>query len=346
MSKPNRRRWSLSVSAFAGTTAAIVAISTPAAHAQTVADFYRGKTINVLIGVGAGGEYDLIGRLITKYLPRHLPGNPTAVAQNMTGASGLKMANFMYTQAPQDGTYIGIIQNTLIAAQAVGLPGVQFHAEKFNWLGAIAPVVETMAVWHTTGVTDIEGARKREIVAGSTARGAVTYGFPALMNEFVGTKFKIVSGYNGGNQINIAMERGEVEARNNSWSSWKTTKAQWLADKKIAVIAQAGPRAADLPAPSLEEQARTPDERRIIELVVSGTQFGRPFTITPGTPPERVKALRDAFQAVMTDKDFVAEAAKLNFDINPVSGEKLQAVAGKVVSTPKELAAKARHFLE
>ena len=321
-------------------------IAAPAAQAQSVADFYRGKTLNVLIGVGAGGEYDLIGRLIARYLPRHLPGNPTAVAQNMTGASGLKMTNYMYSQAPQDGTTIGIVQNTLIAAQAVGLPGVQFQAEKLNWLGAIAPVVETMAVWHTTGVTDIEGARKREIVVGSTARGAVTYGFPALMNEFLGTKFKMVSGYNGGNQINIAMERGEVEARNNSWSSWKTTKAQWLKDKTIAVIAQAGPRAPDLAAPSLEALARTEDERRIIELVVSGTQFGRPFTITPGTPPERVKALRDAFQAVMTDPEFLAEAKKLDFEVNPVSGEALQKVAEKVVSTPKELAARARHFLE
>jgi tripartite-type tricarboxylate transporter receptor subunit TctC len=328
------------------TSVAVLLLTAGAQAQQPVADFYRGKTLNVLIGVGAGGEYDLLGRLIAKYLPRHLPGRPNAVAQNMTGASGLKMANFMYAQAPQDGTYIGIIQNTLIAAQAAGLPGVQFRAEKFNWLGSIAPVVETMAVWHTTGVTDIAGARGREIAAGSTARGAVTYGFPALMNEYLGTRFKIVSGYNGGNQINLAMERGEVEARNNSWSSWKTTKPDWLAQKKIAVIAQAGPRAADLAAPSLEALARNADERRIIELVVSGTQFGRPFTITPGTPPDRVKALRDAFQAVMRDPDFIAESQKLNFEINPVSGEALRAVAEQVVSTPKDLAAKARHFLE
>jgi tripartite-type tricarboxylate transporter receptor subunit TctC len=324
--------------------AAIVAGSV--AQAQPVADFYRGKTLNMLVGVGAGGEYDLLARLVSKYLPRYIPGHPVVVAQNMTGASGLKMANYIYAQAPRDGTYIGIVQNTLIAAQAVGLPGVQFDAAKLDWLGSIAPVVETMAVWHTTGVTDIAGARRREIVAGSTARGAVTYGFPALMNELLGTKFKIVSGYNGGNQINLAMERGEVEARNNSWSSWKTTKPQWLKEKKIAVIAQAGPRAPDLDAPSLEALARTDDERRIIELVVSGTQFGRPFTITPDTPADRVKALRDAFQAVMKDPDFLKEADTLNFEVNPVSGERLREIAEKVVTTPKELAARARHFLE
>jgi tripartite-type tricarboxylate transporter receptor subunit TctC len=314
--------------------------------ADPVADFYRGKTLNVLVGVGAGGEYDLLARTLAKHIGRHIPGNPIAVTQNMTGASGLKMANFMFAQAPQDGTYIGVIQNTLIASQAAGLPGVQFDAAKFRWLGTIAPVVETMAVWHTTGVKTTEDARKKDVIAGGTARGAITYGFPSLMNELIGTRFKIVTGYDGGNQINLAMERGEVEARNNTWSSWKTTKASWLQDKKIAVIAQAGPRAPDLDAPSLEDMARTPDERRIIELVVSGTQFGRPFTITPGTPEDRVKALRAAFDATMKDTEFLADAANLNFDVTPVSGEALDKIAEKVVSTPKELAARARQFLE
>ena len=323
-----------------------LAIGVPPAQAQPVADFYRGKTVNMLVGVGAGGEYDLLARTLAKYLTRHIPGNPVVVTQNMTGASGLKMANFMYTQAPRDGTYIGVIQNTLIAAQVVGLPGVQFDAAKFRWLGAIAPVVETMAVWHTTGVKTVEDAKKKEIAVGATARGAITFGFPSLMNELVGTRFRIVTGYNGGNQINLAMERGEVEARNNTWSSWKTTKPQWLADKKIAVIAQAGPRAPDLDAPSLEDMARNADERRIIELVVSGTQFGRPFTITPDTPEDRVQALRAAFMAVMADKEFLADLTKLDFEVRPVTGEALERVAARVTSTPKDLAARARPFLE
>jgi tripartite-type tricarboxylate transporter receptor subunit TctC len=326
-------------------SAALLLAVTPA-QAQSVADFYRGKTLNMLVGVGAGGEYDLLARALAKHIGRHIPGNPITVTQNMTGASGLKMANYMATQAPQDGTYIGVVQNGLIPAQVAGLAGVQFDITKFRWLGTIAPVVETMAVWHTTGIKTMEDARKRETVAGSTARGAITHGFPALMNELIGTRFKIVSGYNGGNDINLAMERGEVEARNNSWSSWKTTKANWLKDNKIVVIAQAGPRAPDLDAPSLEDMARTPDERQIIELVVSGTQFGRPFTITPGTPEDRVKALRAAFDAVMKDPDFLVDAASLNFDVTPVSGEALDQIARKVVGTPRDLAARARQFLE
>ncbi len=332
--------------AFALALASAVMVSSAPADAQAVADFYRGKTITLLVGVGAGGEYDVLARLLARHIARHIPGQPTVIVQNMSGASGLKMANFLYTQAPRDGTHIGVVQNTMIASQAAGLPGVQFDAARFRWLGAIAPVVETMAVWHTTGVKTVADAKTKTIVVGSTARGAITYGFPSLMNELIGTRFKIVTGYDGGNQINLAMERGEVEARNNSWSSWKATKAAWLKEGKITVIAQAGPRAPDLDAPSLEDMARNADERRIIELVVSGTQFGRPFAITPDTPEDRVKALRDAFLATMQDKDFQAEATGLNFDVTPVTGEALERVAAQVTGTPKDLAARARQFLE
>ena len=315
-------------------------------RAQSVADFYRGKTVNVLVGVGVGGEYDLQARLVARHLGKHIPGNPNVVPQNMTGASGLKMTNYLYQQAPRDGTYIGMSQNAFPAAQAAGLPGIQFDAAKFAWLGTIAPVVETMTVWTTTGVKSIEDARRRETVAGATSRGAITYFYAAMMNEYLGTKFKIVTGYNGGNEINLAMERGEVEARNNTWSSWKATKPLWLRDKKITVIAQAGPRAPDLDAPSVEELARNADDRRVIELVVSGTQLGRPLFITPGVPEERVKALRAAFDATMKDPEFLAEAASMNFEVDPVRGEALQRIVERVVSTPKDLAAQARHLLE
>jgi tripartite-type tricarboxylate transporter receptor subunit TctC len=316
------------------------------AQADPVADFYRGKTVNVLIGVGVGGEYDLQARLVAKYIGRHIPGNPNVVPQNMTGASGLKMQNYLYVQAPRDGTYIGMSQNAFPAAQAAGLPGIQFDAAKFFWLGTIAPVVETMTVWHTTGVTSIEDARKRETVAGATSKGAITFIYPSMMNEFFGTKFKLVTGYNGGNEINLAMERGEVEGRNNTWSSWKTTKPAWIKDRKITVIAQAGPRTPDLDAPSVEDLAKTAEDRRVIELVVSGTQLGRPLFITPGVPAERVKALRAAFDAVMKDPDFLAEAASLNFEVAPVNGEGLQKIVEKVLSTPKDLAERAKHLLE
>ena len=316
------------------------------AAADAVADFYKGKTVNVLIGVGAGGEYDLQARLVARFLGKHIPGNPVVVPQNMTGAGGLKMANYLYDVAPKDGTYIGMIANSFPALQAVGTDGVQFDAAKFGWLGTMSATVETMAVWHTAGVQSIDDARKREIVAGASGKGAITYTLPAVMNEVLGTRFKIVTGYTGGNQINLAMERGEVQARNNTWSSWKATKPDWLRDKKISIIVQAGPRAADLNAPSLESLAKSDEDRQLIELIVSGTQLGRPLATTPGIPEDRLNALREAFAATMKDPEFLAEAKKLNFDVEPVLGDALHKVVVKVLSTPKSVAERARPILQ
>ena len=322
-----------------------VTLGATAAAADPVADFYRGKTVNVLIGVGVGGEYDIQARLVARHIGKHIPGNPSIVPQNMTGAGGLRMINYLYNVAAKDGTYVGMIANAFPAMQAAGIAGVQFDAGKMQWLGSIAPAVETMAVWHTTGVKSIEDARKREVVAGASARGAITFIYPQMMNELLGTKFKIVTGYPGGNEINLAMERGEVEARNNTWSSWKATRAAWLKDRKITVIAQAGPKARDLDAPSVEELARNPDERLLIELVASGTQLGRPLA-TNAAPPERVAALRAAYAATMKDPEFLAEAASLNFEVDPVLGQKMQQIVEKVLATPKSLAARAKALME
>jgi tripartite-type tricarboxylate transporter receptor subunit TctC len=328
-----------------GLLLACVASATPL-KADAVADFYRGKTVNVLIGVGAGGEYDLQARLVARHIGKHIPGNPTVVAQNMTGAGGLKMANYLYEVAPKDGTYIGMIANSFPALQVVGLDGLNFDSSKFGWLGTIAATTETMAVWHSAGVKSIDDVREREIVAGASGKGAITYTLPAVMNEVLGTKFKIVTGYTGGNQINLAMERGEVQARNNTWSSWKATKPDWLRDKKLTIIVQAGPRASDLDAPSLEDLAKTPEDRQLVELIVSGTRLGRPLALTPGVPADRLKALREAFAATMKDPEFLQEAQKLNFDVNPVLGEELQQVVVKVLATSKNVADRARPMLQ
>ncbi len=326
--------------------AVLLAAASLPSQAQSPAEFYRGKTVNVLIGVAVGGEYDLQARLVARHIGKHIAGNPTVVAQNMTGAGGIKMANYLFAQAPRDGTTIGMLGNNFPATQAVGGQGVAFDAVKFRWLGSIAQVVETMAVWSTTGVKSIEDVRKRELVAGATSRGAITYSYPSMMNEYLGTKFKIVTGYAGGNEVNLAMERGEVEARNNSWSSWKATKAPWLADKKITIIAQAGPRAPDLDAPSVEALARTSDERALIELVTSGSRLGRPMATTPDVPEDRLAALRAAYLATMKDPEFLADAASLNFEVAPVAGADMQRIVGEIMATPKSLAARARHLLE
>ena len=317
-----------------------------AAQVDAVAAFYKGKTINTYIGVGVGGEYDLQARLVAKYLGRHIPGRPNVVAQNMTGASGLKMLNFLYNQAPRDGTAIGMVQNGFPAAQAIGRPGIQFDFAEMRWLGTIAPVVETLAVWHTAGIRSIEDARKKEIVVGATARGGITFTYPALMNELLGTRLKIVTGYTGGNEINIAMERGEVQGRNNSWSSWKVTKAPWLKEKKIYVIAQAGAKAKDLDAPQIEQLVSNDADRQLVDLIMSGAALGRPMVTTRDGPEPRLRALRAAFLAVMTDPVFIAETAKLNIEIDPVSGEAMQKIVESVLATPEPVRARAKPLLE
>jgi tripartite-type tricarboxylate transporter receptor subunit TctC len=333
-------------SAIVGVGLLLATVAGAPAQAQSVADFYRGKTINLLIGVGVGGEYDLQARLVARHLGKHIPGNPNVVPQNMTGAGGINMANHLYNTAARDGTFMAMMGNNFPATQAVGGKSVKFDAGKFQWLGTIAPVVETMAVWHTAGVKTMDDLRKQEVVAGASGRGAITYFYPMMMNAFLGTKFKNVTGYHGGNQINLAMERGEVQARNNTWSSWKATRPQWLKDKLIHVVAQAGPRAPDLDAPSVEELAKTPDDRLTIELIVSGTQLGRPFATTPDVPADRLAALRDAFRATMKDPEFLKDAAQMNFEVNPVYGEPMQKTVEKILSTPKNLAMRAKEFLE
>jgi tripartite-type tricarboxylate transporter receptor subunit TctC len=318
-----------------------------AAQAQSVADFYRGKTVTVLIGVSPGGEYDLQARLVARFIGKHIPGNPTVIAQNMLGAGGLTEANYVYNIAPKDGTYIGMIQNALPIMQAVGLPGPQFDSAKFNWIGSIAATVETLALWHTSGVTTIEEARQKEVVIGAVGRGGITDTFPRMMNEFAGTKFKIVVGYPGGNDVNLAMERGEVAGRNNTWSSWKVTKPKWLADKTISILAYEGPKPADLKnVPSVQDLAHSLDDKLAIKLIAAGTLYGRPLALPPGVPADRVEAIRQAFIATMKDPEFIREAEAGNIEIDPVSGPRMQEVSAELIATPAAVKARARPLIE
>ncbi len=326
--------------------AAIVTAALPA-HADPVADFYKGKTFTVMIGVSAGGEYDLHARVVARHIGKHIPGTPSVVAQNMTGAAGVTMTNYLYNVAPKDGTTIGMIQNGMPISQALGTPNLKFDTGQFQWIGSISPTVETLALWRTAGVRTIEEARAKEVSIGATGRGTITYTFPRIMNEFAGTKFKIITGYPGGNDINLAMQREEVAGRNNTWSSWKVTKKDWLANKDIHILAYAGPLPKDLPGvPSLEDLGRTADERAIIALLISGTKLGRPLAAMPGVPAERVKALRAAFMATMKDPDFVKDTSVANIEIDPVPGEAMQKVVADVLATPKALVERARPLNE
>jgi tripartite-type tricarboxylate transporter receptor subunit TctC len=317
-----------------------------AARADSVADFYKGRTINVLIGVNVGGGYDFEARLLARFMRAHIPGNPVLVPQNLIGAGGIKMANYLYSIAPQDGTAIGMFPNTLVAAQAVGTEGVQYDANRFSWIGSITTSPVTLAVWHAAGVQTIAAARVREIVVAASNKGAITYTFPRMLNEFLGTKFKIVSGYQGNSTMTVAMERGEVEGVTNSWDSWKSFNPAWIADKKIKVLVQTEPKSGDLAdVPSVQELARNADDRKVIQLIVSGDALGKPVATSPNVPSERVKALRDAFDATMRDPAFLEAAAAARTEINPIYGMELQATVEKVLATPRNLAERAKQII-
>lgn len=323
------------------------ALAGASASAQSPADFYKGKTVNVLIGVGVGGEYDLHARIVARHIGKHAPGAPNFVPQNMTGAGGAKMAAYLAEVAPKDGTNIGMIANNFPAMQAAGLDVIRFDLGKFQWIGSISPTVETMTVTKAAGVSTIEEARGKEVIVGATGKGAITYSFPAMLNEFLGTKFKIVPGYPGGNQINLAMERGEVQARNNTWSSWKVTKPDWIKNGDIKILAYAGPAPKDLPGvPNVVDLVKNPEDKRTVELIVSGTMLGRPLAFAGDVPADRVAAMRAAFEQTMKDADFLKEADQLKIEVDPVRGQDMQKVVADVLATPKNLAARARTIIE
>jgi tripartite-type tricarboxylate transporter receptor subunit TctC len=315
------------------------------ADADSIADFYRGKTINVYIGVNVGGGYDFEARLLARFMRAHIPGNPVLVPQNMIGAGGIKMANFLYSIAPQDGTAIGMFPNTLIAVQAVGTDGAQYEANRFSWIGSMTTSPLTFTTWHTTGVKTIEDARRRDLTVAASNKGAITYTFPRMLNEFLGTKLKIVSGYQGNSTMVVAMERGEVDGVTNSWDSWKSLNPSWLTEKKINPLVQTEPKARDLDIPSVQELARNDEDRQVIALIVSGDALGKPLAMAPNVPPERVKALRDAFDATIKDPEFIKAAAAARIEVNPIRGMALQGTVNKVLATPKHLIERARSII-
>ena len=318
------------------------------AKAETVADFYRGKSVNLVIGTSAGNDYDYRGRLIARYLGKYIPGEPTIVPRNMPGGGGIQAANWVANLAPRDGTVLHMIMQNMMAAQAISAAGVEFDARKFAWIGNTTSAPNVINSWYTSGVTSIEDVRKRELVVGAPM-GTAGALYPALLNALAGTKFRIVTGYPGGNEVNLAMERGEVDGRgSNSWASWKSTKPEWLRDKKINVLVQVGlKRHPDLPnVPLLLELAQNEPDRKLLEFLSADTDLSRSLVTTPGVPPERVQALRRAFDAMIKDPDFLMEASKAGMDISPATGEESQKIADSIVNATPDVAARAKVLIE
>ncbi len=308
-----------------------------AAQAQGAADFYKGKNVDVLIGYSAGGGYDVYARLLARYLGRHIPGAPTVTPKNMEGAGSLRAANYLYNAAPKDGLAIAALARGAAFDPLFGENKAQFDAAKFNWIGSANNEVSVCVLWTASGFKSMDDILTKQIAMGGSGGAADTDQFVYIMDGVLGAKIKLVQGYPGGNDINLAMERGEVQGRCGwSWSSVKSTQPNWLRDKKISVPVQLSlTRHPELPdVPLITDYAKTDEDRRIFKLVFSRNIMGRPFVAGPGVPPERIAMLRKAFMEAMTDKDLIAEADKMSLEVNPVSGEDLQALVAETYLTP------------
>jgi tripartite-type tricarboxylate transporter receptor subunit TctC len=318
------------------------------ASADSVADFYRGKTLSMIIGTSPGNDYDNRARLLARYMGRHIPGQPTIVPRNMPGGGGIQATNYMANVAPQDGTVLYLLMQNMPVHQAIGGEGAKFDLRRFYWIGNTTDAPNVTAAWHTAGIDTIEDVKQKELIVGGPAGTAGVF-YPTAMNVLVGTKFKVVTGYPGGNEVNLAMERGEINGRgSNSWASWKSTKPEWLADKKIKILVQIGlKRHPDLPdVPLMFELAKNQDDRAVLTFLSADTALSRSLVTTPGTPLERVSALRRAFDATMKDPDFLADADKAKIDISPSTGEDTQKVAQSILDAPPGIISKAKEILE
>jgi tripartite-type tricarboxylate transporter receptor subunit TctC len=339
------------VRSFGARTGALLAalmLAAPAAHAQSVEEFYRGKKIDLVIGYTPGGTYDLYARLVARHLGNHIPGKPLIVPRNMPGAGSRTAANWTYNVAPRDGTVLATADQSLSLQQAIGDKRVNFDTTKFVYIGNPNSENNTTAVWHTAGVKTIEDAKQKQITVGATG-GSTSSQYPKAMNAILGTRFKIILGYPGGNDINLAMERGEVDGRgSNSWTSWKATRPQWLAEKKINILVQIGlAKAVDLPdVPLLMDLGANDEDRAILKLLSASAAIGRPVFAPPDVPADRVKALREAFDAMVQDPAFRDEAKREHFDIEPMSGADLQRIVAEMVATPAPLTERLRGIIE
>ena len=318
-------------------------------RAQTPAEFYKGKTVEIYVGYSVGGGYDLYARLLARHMGKHIPGNPTIVAKNMEGAASLRLANWLYQVAPKDGTVFGTIGRGTAFDPILGLKGAQFDGTKFTWIGSANDEVSVCVAWQGNGVKTFEDLRSKELTVGGTGVSADTDQFPRIINGVLGTKMRIVSGYPGGNDVVLAMERGEVSGRCGwSWSSVKSTHKSWIDDKKMIVLVQLSLNThADLAnVPVVQDLATTDEQRQILKLIFARQTMGRPFLAPPGVPADRAAALRKAFMDTMADKDFLADAEKAQLEITPVDGEKVQALVQEIYQTPPAVAKQAAALLQ
>jgi tripartite-type tricarboxylate transporter receptor subunit TctC len=320
-----------------------VALASPV-HAQSVEDFYKGKTVNLIIGYSVGGGYDLYGRLLARHIGRHIPGRPNIVPQNMTGAGSLRAAQYIYSVAPKDGTAFGTFGRTIAATPLLTPATAQFDSTKFTWVGSVTNEVSTCVTWHTSAVKTWSDILAKDIAFGGEGPGADPDVYALLYKNVFGAKIKLVTGYHGTNDTTLAMERGEVDGLcGMSWSTLKSRHLQWMNEKKINIIIQAAlkkqPELANVPLAI--ELTRDREQLSILKLFLTSQEMARPFAAPPGIPEDRKAALITAFELTMKDPEFLAEAQKLNMDVNPLGTRTIDGLLAELYATPKGVLEKA-----
>lgn len=330
--------------------ASVLVVGGTSHAAEDVAAFYQGKTLTMLVGGGAGYSYDLAARLLTRHFGRHIPGNPSFIVKNLPGFGSVKAANQIFSVLPQDGSVIGAVLNSLPLNQALGRFKTDLDVTKMQWIGNASRETFVMVVRSDAPATTLAGIRKIEIIMGAPSRAALSFIYPTMMNGLLGTKLRVVLGYKSFAALNAALMRGEVQGTAGSpWYGLHGTAGYSERVRKgvLKVVMQFGSRkASDLPhVPLFKDLGKTADDTRLLELFSSPAEFGKPTLVGPGVPVARVQALRKAFLETTADPAFRAEAKKLGIPVSPVSGDKLQKLAQRVVSTPPALMARAKAIL-
>ena len=326
---------------------ALVASATGARSDE--AEFFKGKTITVLIGYAAGGTYDATARLVSRHIGHHIPGNPNVIAQNLPGSGGIKAILNLYSVSPRDGTTLGMLARSYAIEPTFNPQKAKYDPSRFIPIGSTSQEVSVGVVWNSRGIKSLNDLQTHQITAGATGVTDDTGRFPTLIRKLTGSKIKVVTGYPGGNDVTMAMERGEVDARIGwSWGSLKSRSKQWLDDKKVTILIQmATQKAPDLPdVPLIMDFAKTDVDKKALELLFSPQISAWPLIAPPEVPQERVEILRRAFNETMKDPAFLADAEKMQIEIDPVSGEKMQSVVTRIAAFDRSIIDRAIELTE
>lgn len=317
------------------------------AAAQPAAEFYHGRNMELLVGSGAGGGYDLYARLLARRMGEHIPGKPTLIVKNMVGGGGIRAANLMYNVSPRDGSTIATVSNAMITAPLIGSEATQFDPSKFTWIGSMSSEDSVCVAWHTAAAKTWSDLQGKKLIVGTAAPGTTTYTYPTLLRNMFGAQFELVTGYPDASQVALALERGEVEGICQTYSSLQAQRPQWLAEKRVNVIVALGlQRIPELPdTPSVMEIAKSDEQSQMLKVIMAPNFAGRPFFAPPEIPADRKLALRQAFDAVVKEPVLIEDAKKQRLEIAPASGQAVEDLVKSVYATPPAMIEKVKQVV-